>query len=357
VTFKSAHVNYSATLNLNKTTCHPSTMPRKRKSLPRPPRTQKPIVLANNAAPFIGPLQKPKTKRRSRRGNRKSKGFTSHHIRGVCVITDPFCPAAKNSKWPDGTSGNTLTQQFRGHVSLNTSLATGQFYYAFVPHAPYGYITGTVAAGSVTLAASYTILQASSMLATYGQAFRVVSAGCIIRCTASATNASGIVTLGTSTAPQPTAVIALGGELYQDTTVKALQPGMELSWISMPIGSTAREFSTLGTANPGPTSVDWTCLSIEMSGGPGSATTMADLEWFVNVEFTINAGSGLATLAKPNPPAITKATEAASAVHSTLGSFIEGGVRTVEDTVYKHVSDALTNLMADPLESISMLFA
>jgi len=67
----------------------------------------------------------------------------SNHVRGVCSVTDPFCPASKNSKWPDGTAGNTLTEQFRGNYTLSTTSA-GQAFAAFGAGAPFGYATATV---------------------------------------------------------------------------------------------------------------------------------------------------------------------------------------------------------------------
>jgi len=65
----------------------------------------------------------------------------------------------------------------------------------------------------------------------------------------------------------------------------------------------------------------------------------------------------LTAIAKSNPPKSSAAEQAVSSVHSTVGSFIEGGVTSVEKMVYDHATKALNTLMSDPLESIAGLFS
>lgn len=315
------------------------------------PKQIKPTVLANNASPSAyqhGPKRRPSNK--SKRG-----GVQHHHVRGVCSVTDPFCPASKNSKWPDGTSGNTMTEQFRGNAVMSSS-TSGNGCAVLAPAAPYGLlISASSTASTVTMAATYALYtgSATSMLATYGQSYRIVSMGAILRCVASATNASGVITLGTTGNVPISTVFTLGQEYYDELQMKAIQPGMELSWIAQPKGTEARAFKDLSTATV--VDNDWTNLVIELSGCPVSIS-MIMVEWFVNVEFILKPQMAIASCARQNPAKSASAETAVSKVHQSLGSFIEGGVKQVEQSVMNHASQALSSLMSDPLDSIASLF-
>lgn len=313
-------------------------------------RVVKTAVLANNVSP------RPVTRRPKRRTVAGPKRPADHHIRGVCSITDPFCPAAKNAKWPDGTQGNTLTEQFRGNLTLVTQSANGNNAYVFLPTAPYGYLPGaTNTSTTVTLAAAATKYRDQSLLEVYGSNVRPVSFGIIFRCVASATTAQGILTVGTAPVPAAGAVITLGQELYQEVAVKAIQPGMELSVICTPKGPGARDFQAQSTATVFP--ADWSAIWVELTGA-GNSAALVSAEWFLNVEFEpLTTARALTAMASQNPPKSSAAEQAVSSVHATLGSMVEGGVKAVEASVYNHAQQALTSFMSDPLESIAGLFS
>lgn len=310
---------------------------------------RRPKVLANNAAPVV---RRPKAKK-----SKMKKGGTAikpHHIRGVCSITDPFCPAAKGSKFPDGTVGNTMTEQFRGNQLITTNAAGCQLFYMNPGMLPYGYGLGVGAgAGTLAMPATWTALKTGSLFESFGKQYRVVSAGAIIRCVASATDASGLATFGSCPAIPINTVITLGTELYVDSTIKAIQPGMEMSWISSPQGTEARAFVPAGL-NTSFLS-EWTSLLIEVSGAP-SGKGVLNVEWFINIEFQITTNSAIAAVARANPPQVTHATTAVSQIQTTLGSFVEGGIHTVEDKVYNAASSALNSLLNDPLDALAGLF-
>lgn len=319
------------------------------------PKQAKPVSFSTNGNPR--PIRQPTSKKLP--GGKVS----DRHVHHACSITDPFCPAAKGSKYPDDTSQATLTEQFRGNVNLATLTTSGNQVACFWAGAPYGYLVGASAtATTVTMAnpgpPAYTIYKAGSMLQTYGGQYRIVSMGVVIRCVANATSASGIVTLGTTPiALAGGTVVTLGTENYSEVTVKAIQPGMEICWMSKPSGPTAHEFIALDiTGVPAGNPHDWTSLVVEIGGGPGSATTLLSAEWFINVEFTLGAGnSALAPLAtKPANvhPAIVKAS---AAVNNNIGSFIEGGVKAAETTIWNAASSAL-NSIGNPLDALAALF-
>jgi hypothetical protein len=311
--------------------------------------------LTNNAS--IRPIARKKGKK----GNNASKaraGIKPHHVSSVCSITDPFCPRSKGSKWPDGTNGNTMTEQFRGNFTVN-SLAAGDNLVFLTPTMIYGILTGaSSAAGVVTMSATTNPYKVGSLLQSNGSRVRIVSFGVIVRTVASATNAAGLVTFGTTaSAPTLGGAYTLGTELYDEVTVKALQPGMELSWVSQPRGTLAHEFVTFSVANNvSLTSVGWTGLVVEISGATPSIPVL-NIEYYINIEFMTLVNSALTAIATPNPPAIPALTTSTSRVHSSLGSFVEGGVKSVEAAVSKHAENALASLLDDPLSSLSTLFA
>lgn len=281
-----------------------------------------------------------------------SRGGSSH-VRSVCSITDPFCPSAKNAKWPDGTSGNTLTEQFRGNTTVSSS-PNGTLGLHFAAAAPFGYNTpSAVTATTWTTGAVYNEYKADSMLETHGKEFRIVSFGVVARSVASATNAAGLVTFGTSGGTMPLSTLHnFGTELYDEVAVKALQPGMEFSWIAKPRGPEAHSFRALSTATNLLT--DWTNLTIEITGATISVPVL-NIEWYMNIEFSVAPNNALSAIARPNPPSIPAAATATSHVHHNLGSFFEGGVALVEKAVYDSASQALTTLTRDPFASLASL--
>lgn len=329
-------------------------MSRKVKASKKNGASNKARSLTNNASvrDVVGPRPKRKTSSKKKNG----KGASMQHVRAVCAITDPFCPASKNSKYADGTMGNTMTEQFRGNITVSSLTASDKNLIIFSPQLIFGILQGATAAGSVvTMAASFTSYKPNSLLSTHGAVYRIVSFGVVARCVASATTASGLVTFGTSAAvPAAGGSYTTGQELYDEVTVKAIQPGMELSWISVPRGPSARNFVNFSTVSGPLVQSQWTGLFVEITGAP-VATAVLSLEWFMNIEFTLNNSDPLTAVATPNPPAVSAATQAVTKIHSSLGSFVEGGVKSVEAAVEKHAKAALSSMMSDPIESIAAL--
>lgn len=311
----------------------------------------KPVVLANNASPR--PKQRG-AKKKSKNAAPGAARVKPHHVTAVCSITDPFCMASRGTKFPDGSTGNTMPEQFRGNVTVSSNAAGAALFFINIANLPFGYgISTGVVASPLALPATWTTLKAGSMLETYGKQFRIVSGGCVIRSVASATTSAGLITFGAVPAVPINTSITLGTELYSDLIVRAIQPGLEVSWMSQPQGTGARDYVVPGT-NTSFLS-DWTCLLVELSGCPFN-TPMVNIEWFVNCEFQVAATNAISSLCTPAPPAVPVATTAVSKIHSSLGSFIEGGVSQVESAVAKVAKDALGSILSDPLESLAALF-
>jgi hypothetical protein len=307
-----------------------------------------------NPIPNNGPTNKKKNKQKNGKSN-GPKSFTVGHARRVCSITNPFCPEAKGSKWPDGTLGSTLTEQVRANYTLACDGTNKNALMMISPALLFGYMVCASTSSTVcTTPAFWTALSTSTLYGTYGNEFRVVSAGVIIRNTGSSVNSQGIITLGVAPVPGLSTAYTLGSENYSETLIRAIAPGLELSHVFAPLGAGARNFVP-ATNNNGPgATYDWSSLWIELSGGAG-ATTTVNVEYFVNIEFTVGGHAALAKLAQSNPPSVPIAVQASSTISSKIGTFIEGGVSEVEDMFMKAASSALNN-MSNPFTDLLALF-
>jgi len=201
----------------------------------------------------------------------------------ICALSDPFCPPARNRKWPDGAGGTTVTMQLRGHLPVVAVSGSNQAYAQFFPALNYqSLVATTYLAGVYTLNSAYTALVISPN--TYVGTYRVVTAGIIVRNTLPALTASGYMTVTrfSSTAGPSTSVTA-GNEYSAITTTHSVVAGMEVALPFKPLGSAARAFTSLG----GSPLTSWDTIAIELTGTGTSSGTVADVEMILNVECTL----------------------------------------------------------------------
>jgi hypothetical protein len=248
----------------------------------------------------------------------------------VCSITNPFCAAAKNSKWPDGLGGETMTMQIRSHLPGAPILISGEGIMFVTPSLPYGllYASGYTAP-NFTLAATYSDVTAGSNFATYAKSYRVVSAGIIIRNVLPALTAQGYMIVSRLTnMPVVGASFAQGTTVGSDVATHPIVAGMEVPIIFNPTGMTARGFQTQQTNvlyNTG-----WDCIRIELVSVPvtPSAVTVIDVEFVFNVEFTLPDGQvALHSFVQPRVPnaphAITASGKLSGLITSTAATSVE----------------------------------
>jgi hypothetical protein len=194
------------------------------------------------------------------------------HTHHACAITNPFCIAAKGSRRPDGLSSNAMPFQVKGMTSMATSAGGDSFVVVGAGGGRYGVTAGTLAAGTWTLGATWSTLAGSAFVATNAQEVRIVSWGVIWRSTAAMTACQGMVHCFSTTGLGPTLTYP---QLSQNTIEDQLIPltaGMELSWISKPLGAKAHAFRPLSDFTTTSTDFDWTTFAIEIVGGAASTT-------------------------------------------------------------------------------------
>ena len=274
------------------------------------------------------------------------------HVAAACSITDPFCVHAKAARRPDGLSTNSMPYQVRTMELITTSSTGGARSFFASGFGLYCRAVATLAGGNWTLPATFEDTGVSkTFLDNNANEIRIVSYGLIIRSIVSATTSSGLVVVGSTGYLAPAMVFPEGQITFDESHIQSLAPGMELSWISKPIGTDAHNFKDAAAWSPiAPNAYhDWTSASIEVIGGPNS-TAVLSVEVFVNVEFTIATTTGMSSMMPPSKPANALAIKAQQAVHSTVPAIIEGGVEKVgkflESKAAGAVDDFLSGAMA-----------
>jgi hypothetical protein len=207
------------------------------------------------------------------------------------------------------------------------------------------------------MAATYTTALDALSLVRSAKEVRIVSFGVIVRCFLSANNAQG--RLLTSVTPNPFVLEAVPvGQMSQaEVQVSNVAAGLEMAWISKPMGPTAHNFRPLSAFTNTMTDFDWTSLAVEI-GGTGliaAPTVVLTAEYVCNIEMTIapsNNGGG--SLTRPAPPPNRVATAAAAHISATVPSFVQGGIDTVAKKVESYAASALDSIIS---EGMALLFA
>jgi hypothetical protein len=254
----------------------------------------------------------------------------------LCAMLNPFCPAAKGRKHPDGLNTNSLTYQFRGRLPaptfVNTHSLSG-FKIKIAPFCPYGYVQCTddgtgkwlTSGGSTLLPGTHTLFVNNA------NAFRVVSAGIIVRCVANTTNAQGYLIIGKSNGLNLGGTEAAGDDVYMETQTVPVYAGLECAVLHKPVGVTAFEFNPQGI-NTGSYDVSyWDTVSIEATGI--TVNTTLDIQFVYNIEFTCQSDNDITQLAPPDPPKRAALVDATNYVRQKLASVFEKGDMVLDAAV------------------------
>jgi hypothetical protein len=268
----------------------------------------------------------------------------SHH---TCALTNPFCPAAKGYRFPDGNGQNTIGQQFRGRQTLTgtTSGYTTGAAMIFFASAPYGYTQCTYSAAWQIPSAMSEYL-GNSVFATACSTYRIVSFGVIIRVASSTQYTSGVMSLNTI-APNG----LLGGSLttssadYMEQRNFPLATGAEYTWVSKPTGSDSTRFQALTATSTNSSTGGWTSLMVEITSS--SSTTALDIEYYLNVEGEISPNQPLAHLAPPPAPPNLLAIKGSKTIQQKMDSSHAGGVDVFDSFIKEMALPVMKDLVAN----------
>lgn len=277
-----------------------------------------------------------------------SLAIRKQHIRHGCALTNPFCPAARGWKIPDGCNGMSVGFQARQILSFAPNLnGNANAFYIFVPQLPYGYMgAASVSGGIYTMPGAFVTYQGLGILTTNGKNWRIVSMGIIFRVTSPANSSSGIMLLSSAPASpcvSNTTDFATGSTSYTETMSIPVTSGREVSWIAKRSGSQADRFQGQNATGSQPDG-SWDMCVFEVLSSSAATQITADI--YINVEVQLTAGNAIQTVVPPDPPKNAIALQARSATQSKLGSFIEGGINEAETFVTKAVEGVVSDVFS-----------
>ena len=280
----------------------------------------------------------------------------------VCSWTDPFCPAAKNSKYPDDSGVSTIGWQARCEIDLGVSNTFSKKAHFFQPSlltysgndpsvAPASGVYTGVSIGGTNLPVGFVTTNASAV--------RLVSYGVVLRSIVPMSACQGYLRISEANSQVAATTYTVGSTDYVKSDLVPITAGMEVSWIARPKGPAARTFIPLSTANAANADFGWNMLIVEICGQVTTAVTPITAEIYANYEFIpLSAGASansvdkLATAPKPISPALA---HAATKTQSMVSGFVDGGVSTVEKVVQSAASKALSSVESMAGDFFSML--
>lgn len=274
-------------------------------------------------------------------------------IEAVCEIYDPFCPSAIGARIPDGQQ-RTMTASGRGTLTMATGATGGLSYAVLLPAAPFGwYLNAPTSFPSTSSTLGGYSNLSSGLFNSYGHEYRVVSCGFVLRAIQSASTAQGYFTIQTQQDFYPTVAAVSGDFLALDNTTVANYPGMEYTYIFRPTNKVlARQFAGLSnnTTNPGQTG--WPAAVVYYQGGATGAANVAIIEYFVNIEWTVNSESPISPIMPPPVPAAPAVLKVLDKAHAELNPVLKGGVDMVGGFIKDFVGDAITEMQSVSLSDM-----
>ncbi len=273
----------------------------------------------------------------------------------ACAVTNPFCPEAIGSRWPD----NSYTKSIGWSITANpfplATDANGSAAILLFGDLSSQYNSGTVTGtGAAYGATNSTFISGPTAAGRY----RVTSWGVRVHCTSTMMNTQGMcrirlfspiggVSLGA------TSVTSITADAMYDVPVVSLI-NKPLNIIPSPLGINAREFrdyaaSTLTLANwinPG-----WQVVQVAIVGGQVS-TTALQLEYYANYEIIPPDGDATTMFAQPPPVDSPVVRQANASVLERIGNFVEGAATKVDavakSSALKYVAAAAGAAVAGP---------
>jgi hypothetical protein len=287
------------------------------------------------------------------RGQGNPSAGVKAHVHHACALTNPFCPAARGYRIPDGKGFNTIGQQFRGRITMPGGLGSGSTtgnMLVLSAAAPYGIvgITSSTLGPPATYTSNATLTEylGNAIVAANCGNYRIVSFGVVVRVASACNNTSGILSLNTFQPSSSLFSVAFTGgspDFIEQFNVP-MASGEEFTWVSKPMGSTAAQFVPQSTssslAQNGPT---WTSLIIETSSS--SSTTALDIEYFLNVEAEINSYSSLVHMAPPPVTPNPVGLKARDTIQQKQSSAQPGGTTTLETQMYNWATNEISTML------------
>jgi len=337
---------------------------------------------------LIGPIQagptrsKPKKKKRSRRAKKAKSSAqltvlrdlgpaqftrrfklqnTSSSKDMLLRMCNPFHPAAKGCRCPDGYGMPTLAFQLRSFSIMSipgsgAGLTAGNTVQAFSPCWPYNTSqVASFAGGSYTWGLTWGTLSPNATLTkiivTDDGTYRLNCGGMIIRSVQSAagtTPAQGTIIISKMNArPTANSNYVSGNTYGSDVMVVPLTAGLEVVVLFRPVGMGVTMFQAQSNSTgPTTTSPDfpWDCVIVEVLGASAAlGAPVLSIEYVCNYELVVNSPDiSLSEFATEGPSLNHFVMDNMSAVYRKMGGIFQGGVTAFAKTA----SNAVANVVA-----------
>lgn len=296
---------------------------------------------------------KPKGKQSKKRVNKTPRASApTGLIKDVCSITDPFCYAAKNAKYPDGGVGLTVPYSQHTRLSLGPANAAGNVGILILPNAPCWYGVDSTVTTPGTCA--FSTMSAMGPFPGTASGYRINSWGIRLRSTAPPLTASGLVRIrglpnlvGTNLAAvhMSTYAAAFTEDIplrkVDDTCIIGHRVGKEYTMFLNP-GETMSSAQVTSWNTPG-----WGAISIYVDGGPVSTTSL-DIEFITNFELLFDDGDSTQYFATDSKQQNVVVQQAQSYAARAVGNVISGGIKVVEKLVYNKAKQYLMTALGGP---------
>jgi len=272
---------------------------------------------------------------------------SSKLVSQVCALTDPFCGHAVGAKYPDQTSARTITESLRMSVAVPADAnGNGAIDFSTSLVAPYSLPSSQAVSGQVTWGPPLATGLPTTLFATYGTTYRVVTAGVRILNTSSATNSSGYMMVGKVQTPSNSDVTDFAVSAMESAQTFSLEHGLEVLSVFKPKGAGAQTFYTN-------TYEQWDSIAVIWTGAPVGATLVFEL--VVNYEFIIantSVSSTISSIATPSPPDNPLLQSAASAVTGGISDFIKANAQTYGRRMVALAAGALAARLGGPQQGL-----
>jgi hypothetical protein len=298
------------------------------------------IVVVDKSVRVRSAKQQARLRRRRNKRRAGPKGMMNPDAMSlamkVCAVTNPFCPEAMGSKYPDDSYVKTLTYDIEGVPSSIVTNASGQGAQLWVGDTLQT-ATGTVGAWPTV---TFTTLAAAQTMPTTVSTYRLTSWGLKFSCTGTKMNTKGMLRVRLFSPLNGTAIgnvavtTVLADEAYDIPLSKLIDTSLFV--LPKPLGKNARLFrdpslvsATLSSwVNPG-----WQIVTVAVDGGEASGSTV-EVAPYYHFEYVPDDGSILSTYATKPPPNNVLIQQASESSLEKAGGFIEGVANTV-DKVFK----------------------
>jgi hypothetical protein len=266
-------------------------------------------------------------------------GRILHAANDICSVTNPFCPQAIGSRWPDNSYTKSVPWAIKGVPVSITSNANGNGSRLFLPCLRAQTAEGTIAFGADDADYSTATFSAIVTEPSGVSRWRMTSWGVVLQCPLAPMTATGTCHIRLAS---PESGASLTNFYYLSTMNDASMDiplarliGHDVHIIPMPLGVEPRMFRSRGGEFPTPTDITtfanpgWQVINIAVTGAPTSNTVLTAYAYYhFELVFDESISSNAFAIAPPaNNPLIRNGN---AGVLERVGNFIEGTAKKVD---------------------------